>query len=49
VKTDHLAVVPDGIDDVVAADQPILVIGTDYVAPTAGYVKRDGAAYSFKV
>ena len=31
------------------ADQPILVIGTHYVAPTAGYVKRDGAAYSFKV
>jgi hypothetical protein len=30
------------------ADQPILVIGTHYVAPTAGYVKRD-AAYSFKV
>jgi len=27
------------------ADQPILMIGTHYAAPTAGYVKRDGAAY----
>jgi hypothetical protein len=31
------------------ADEPILVIGTHYVAPTAGYIKRDGAAYMFKV
>ena len=27
------------------ADQPILVIGTHYAAPTAGFVKTDGAAY----
>jgi glyoxylase-like metal-dependent hydrolase (beta-lactamase superfamily II) len=27
------------------ADQPILVIGTHYPTPTAGHVKRDGAAY----
>ncbi|MDB6088562.1 MAG: fold metallo-hydrolase, partial [Gammaproteobacteria bacterium] len=27
------------------ADQPILVIGTHYAAPTAGHVKRDGAAF----
>jgi glyoxylase-like metal-dependent hydrolase (beta-lactamase superfamily II) len=31
------------------ADQPILVIGTHYPAPTAGYVKRDGAAFRFEV
>jgi glyoxylase-like metal-dependent hydrolase (beta-lactamase superfamily II) len=31
------------------ADQPILVIGTHYAAPTAGHVKRDGAAYRFEV
>ncbi|HEX3448843.1 MAG TPA: MBL fold metallo-hydrolase [Isosphaeraceae bacterium] len=31
------------------ADQPILVIGTHYAAPTAGYVKRDGAAFRFAV
>jgi glyoxylase-like metal-dependent hydrolase (beta-lactamase superfamily II) len=31
------------------ADQPILVIGTHYVAPTAGHVKRDGAAFRFEV
>jgi glyoxylase-like metal-dependent hydrolase (beta-lactamase superfamily II) len=31
------------------ADQPILVIGTHYAAPTAGYIKRDGAAYRFMV
>ena len=29
------------------ADQPILVIGTHFAAPTAGHVKRDGAAYRF--
>jgi len=27
------------------ADQPVLVIGTHFAAPTAGHVKRDGAAY----
>jgi glyoxylase-like metal-dependent hydrolase (beta-lactamase superfamily II) len=31
------------------ADQPILVIGTHYAAPTAGYVKRQGAAFRFEV
>ena len=31
------------------ADQPILMIGTHYAAPTAGYVKRDGAAYRLEV
>lgn len=31
------------------ADQPILVIGTHYAAPTAGRVKRDGAAFRFEV
>jgi hypothetical protein len=31
------------------ADQPILVIGTHYAAPTAGHVKRDGAAFWFEV
>lgn len=30
------------------ADQPILVIGTHFAAPTAGHVKRDGAAYRFE-
>jgi glyoxylase-like metal-dependent hydrolase (beta-lactamase superfamily II) len=29
------------------ADQPILVIGTHYAAPTAGHVKRDGAGFRF--
>ena len=29
------------------ADQPILVIGTHYAAPTAGHVKRDGEAFRF--
>jgi glyoxylase-like metal-dependent hydrolase (beta-lactamase superfamily II) len=29
------------------ADQPVLVIGTHYAAPTAGHVKRDGEAYRF--
>jgi glyoxylase-like metal-dependent hydrolase (beta-lactamase superfamily II) len=27
------------------ADEPVLVIGTHYAGPTAGYVKRDGAGY----
>lgn len=31
------------------ADQPILVIGTHYAAPTAGHVKRDGAGFRFEV
>lgn len=31
------------------ADQAILVIGTHFAAPTAGYVLRDGAAFSFAV
>ncbi len=31
------------------ADQPILVIGTHFAAPTAGYVVSDGAAYRFAV
>ena len=31
------------------ADQPTLVIGTHYAAPTAGRVKRDGAAFRFEV
>ena len=31
------------------ADQPILVIGTHYAAPTAGRVRRDGAAFRFEV
>ncbi len=31
------------------ADQPILVIGTHFAAPTAGHVRRDGAAYRFDV
>jgi glyoxylase-like metal-dependent hydrolase (beta-lactamase superfamily II) len=29
------------------ADQPVLVIGTHYAAPTAGHVKRDGSAFRF--
>jgi glyoxylase-like metal-dependent hydrolase (beta-lactamase superfamily II) len=29
------------------ADQPILVIGTHYAAPTAGHVKTDGEAFRF--
>lgn len=29
------------------ADQPVLVIGTHYAAPTAGHVKRDGEAFRF--
>ena len=31
------------------ADQPILVIGTHFAAPTAGRVVRDGAAFRFQV
>lgn len=31
-----------------AADQPILVIGTHFAAPTAGHVVRDGDAYRFE-
>ena len=31
------------------ADQPILVIGTHFAAPTAGYVVRDGTAFRFAV
>jgi len=31
------------------ADQPILVIGTHYAAPTAGHVKRDGEVFRFDV
>jgi len=31
------------------ADEPILVVGTHYPAPTAGHVKRDGAAFRFEV
>ncbi len=29
------------------ADEPILVIGTHFAAPTAGHVKRDGDSYRF--
>jgi glyoxylase-like metal-dependent hydrolase (beta-lactamase superfamily II) len=31
------------------ADKPILVIGTHFAAPTAGHIRRDGAAYRFEV
>jgi glyoxylase-like metal-dependent hydrolase (beta-lactamase superfamily II) len=31
------------------ADQPILVIGTHFAAPTAGHVHRDGGVFRFKV
>ena len=31
------------------ADQPVLVIGTHFAAPTAGLVKRDGESYRFEV
>jgi glyoxylase-like metal-dependent hydrolase (beta-lactamase superfamily II) len=31
-----------------AAEQPILVIGTHFAAPTAGHVRRDGEAYRFE-
>ena len=30
------------------ADEPVLVIGTHFAAPTAGHVTRDGAAYRFE-
>jgi glyoxylase-like metal-dependent hydrolase (beta-lactamase superfamily II) len=30
------------------ADEPVLVIGTHYAGPTAGYVKRDGAGFRFE-
>jgi glyoxylase-like metal-dependent hydrolase (beta-lactamase superfamily II) len=29
------------------ADQPILVIGTHFAAPTAGHIRKDGAGYRF--
>ena len=31
------------------ADKPLLVIGTHFAAPTAGHIKRDGAAWRFEV
>lgn len=31
------------------ADQPVLVIGTHFATPTAGYLKRDGDAYRLDV
>jgi glyoxylase-like metal-dependent hydrolase (beta-lactamase superfamily II) len=31
-----------------AADQPVLVIGTHFAAPTAGHVVRDGESYRFE-
>jgi glyoxylase-like metal-dependent hydrolase (beta-lactamase superfamily II) len=31
------------------ADQPMLVIGTHFATPTAGYLKRDGAAFRLEV
>ena len=31
------------------ADQPVLVIGTHFAAPTAGHVKKDGDTYRFEV
>ena len=31
-----------------AADQPVLVIGTHFAAPTAGHVVRDGETYRFE-
>lgn len=31
------------------ADQPVLVIGTHFATPTAGYVKRNGEGYEFEV
>ncbi|MGH6870282.1 MAG: MBL fold metallo-hydrolase [Rhizomicrobium sp.] len=30
------------------ADKPILVIGTHFAAPTAGHIRKDGAAYRFE-
>jgi glyoxylase-like metal-dependent hydrolase (beta-lactamase superfamily II) len=32
-----------------SAEQPILVIGTHFPAPTAGRIRRDGAAFRFEV
>ena len=29
------------------ADQPVLIIGTHFAAPTAGHIRRDGASYRF--
>lgn len=31
------------------ADQPVLVIGTHFAAPTGGHVRRDGKAFRFEV
>ena len=31
------------------ADQPVLVIGTHFAAPTAGHIRRDGAGFRFEV
>ncbi|MBI3678723.1 MAG: MBL fold metallo-hydrolase [Proteobacteria bacterium] len=31
------------------ADQPVLIIGTHFAAPTAGHVKKDGPHYRFEV
>lgn len=31
------------------ADSPSLIIGTHFAAPTAGYIKRNGASYRFEV
>jgi hypothetical protein len=31
------------------ADQPTLVIGTHWPAPTAGHIVRDGSVYKLKV
>lgn len=35
------------LDDV--ADKPILIIGTHFVAPTAGHIERDGATFKLAV
>jgi len=32
-----------------AEDEPVLVIGTHFAAPTAGHVRRDGDAFRFDV
>ena len=31
------------------ADEPILVIGTHFATPTAGFLKKDGDAYRLDV
>lgn len=31
------------------ADQPVLIIGTHFAAPTAGHIRKDGASYRFVV